>query len=372
MTKAAPFRADHVGSLLRPKNLLDARRKFFSGAIDKEALKEVEDAAVSYVVAKQEGVGLSSVTDGEYRRENWSLDFLSALDGIVVEEMEVAPDAKGSAAPISKKLPVARVVGKLGFSEHPVIEHFKYLHQATGKTAKLTIPCPTMLVSASRDWRLVVSKDVYADLDEFYEDLGRTYSAAVKALYDAGCRYLQFDDVNMSYLCDKDMRARIEARGDSPEALLQSWVKVLNASMRSRPADMTITTHICRGNFKSAWFASGGYEPIAESIFNELDYDGYFLEYDSDRAGGFEPLRFLPKGNKRVVLGLMTTKTGELENRDFIKARVDEATKYADLNQLCLSPQCGFASHEDGNLLSEDEQWAKLRQVVELADEIWG
>jgi 5-methyltetrahydropteroyltriglutamate--homocysteine methyltransferase len=227
-----------------------------------------------------------------------------------------------------------------------------------------------MITTASRDWRQIVG-DAYDGLDAFYADMGAAYGQFVQAVYDAGCRYIQFDDVNMAYLCDADMRAKLASRGDDPDTLLDGWVRLINAALADKPADMTVTTHICRGNFKSQWFAQGGYEPIAERLFNDIPYDGYFLEYDNDRSGGFEPLRFLPKGDKRVVLGLMTTKTGELEDRDLIRERIEQASKIVPLDQLCLSPQCGFASHEDGNHLSEENQWAKLRQIVELAKEIW-
>lgn len=371
MSQRAPFRADHVGSLLRPAALLKARAARAAGQIDQAALAEVEDRSIAAVVAQQEAVGLKAVTDGEYRRENWSLDFLSCLQGVNVVEMQAAPVAHGNAAPISSVLKVAKVVGKVDVKDHPMVAHFRYLKQVTRQTAKITIPAPTMIVSASRDWRSVVDRNVYPTLDEFYVDLAAAYRKFMYAVYAEGCRYLQLDDVNMAYLCDDSMRAKLRARGDDPETILAGWVKVLSAVLADRPVDLAVTTHICRGNFKSAWFAQGGYEPIADALFNQLDYDGYFLEYDSDRAGGFEPLRFLPKGKKRVVLGLVTSKTGQMEEKALIKSRVEAATRYADLSQLCLSPQCGFASHEDGNLLSEAEQWAKLQRVVELSQEIW-
>lgn len=371
MSEKGPFRADHVGSLLRPAQLRRARAEHAAGRLDDAALAIAEDKAIKEVIVKQEGVGLTSITDGEFRRESWVLDFLQHLEGTEIVEMAVGLSARGVAQPVSNVIKVVRVVGKVGLSDHPMLDHFRFVNAHTRRTAKITIPSPTMLVSASRDWRQVIDQKAYSDLDAFFADLAAAYGGLVRTLYDAGCRYLQLDDVNMAYLCDQEMCKTIIARGDDPKRLLASWIKALNAVLASRPADMTMTTHVCRGNFKSAWFAQGGYEPIAEALFNELDYDGYFLEYDSERAGGFEPLRFLPKGRKRVVLGLMTSKTGALESRDLIKARVDAASKYAAIDQLCLSPQCGFASHEDGNLLTEDEQWAKLRQVVELSREIW-
>lgn len=371
MKRSGPFRADQVGSLLRPQSVIQARAQNAAGKLDAQGLKAVEDEAIRQVVRKQEEVGLRAVTDGEIRRENWSLDFFSQLEGVRVEEMMTAPRAQGSLAPVSNVLRVARVVEKVRLGEHPMIEHFRFLNQTTKVVGKLTIPAPTMIVSASRDWRQIVDSSVYKGLDDFFDDLAEVYRQFVKAVYAEGCRYLQLDDVNMSYLCDANMRAKITERGDDPEQLLSGWVRVLNDVVSSRPADMAMTTHVCRGNFRSAWFASGGYEPVAEALFNRIDYDGYFLEYDSDRAGGFEPLRLLPKGDKRVVLGLVTTKTGELEDPDVIKARIEAASKFAPLDQLCLSPQCGFASTHEGNLLGEAEQWAKLGEIVELSREIW-
>ena len=367
----APFRADHVGSLLRPASVGQARKKFAAGQISRDELKAIEDKAIRETIANEERVGLKSITDGELRRENWSLDFFAALDGTQVVERAAAPRGHGGAKPTSNVLKLSLVTSKIGFSNHPMLEHFKFLKDNTKQTAKITIPSPTMIVSASRDWRDIIDNSVYPTLEAFYEDLAAAYRDAITAFYNAGCRYLQLDDVNMAYLCDKDMRAGLEKRGDDPEQVLAGWIKLLNSVLAARPSDMAITTHICRGNFKSAWFAQGGYEPIADALFNQLDYDGYFLEYDSDRAGGFEPLRFLPKGKKRVVLGLVTSKTGELEDPGLIKTRIEEASKYADLDQFCLSPQCGFASHEDGNLLSERQEWDKLREIVEISREVW-
>jgi 5-methyltetrahydropteroyltriglutamate--homocysteine methyltransferase len=299
------------------------------------------------------------------------LDFLTPLQGIRLQEMAVAPVSHGTSTPMNKVLNVPRVVGKVGSVGHPMIDHFHFLADQVKATAKITIPCPTMITSVSRDWRQVIDPSVYPDLDAFYEGMAAAYRDFMLALYNKGCRYLQLDDVNMAYLCDADMRAKITARGDDPSVILAKWVVALNAVLKARPKDMAVTTHICRGNFKSAWFAQGGYEPIAEILFNEIDYDGYFLEYDSDRAGGFEPLRFLPKGPKRVVLGLVTSKVGELESETLLKTRIEAASKFADIEQLCLSPQCGFASHEDGNHLSEAAQWAKLELVVNVARDVW-
>lgn len=366
MAKGKPFRADHVGSLLRPAALLDARRAHEQGSLSTEELTALEDEAIRAVIRKQEEVGLKSITDGEFRRNNWALDFFAAMQGTEVVGLRLTTTGQGD-----RTVPAAVVSGKVSAAGHPMAGHIGFVAANTAQTAKLTIPCPTMIVSAARDWRIVVDTSVYSGLDEFFADMGAAFAGFVRDAYAAGCRYLQFDDVNMAYLCDSAMRDAIRARGDDPDAMLSQWIGVLNTALAARPADMAITTHICRGNFKSQWFAQGGYEPIAERLFNELDYDGYFLEYDSDRAGGFEPLRFLPKGDKRVVLGLVTTKTGDLEDRDLLRQRIEQASAIAPLDQLCLSPQCGFASHEDGNLLSEEDQWAKLRQIVELSREIW-
>jgi 5-methyltetrahydropteroyltriglutamate--homocysteine methyltransferase len=366
MRQSPPFRADHVGSLLRPAEVKQARTELEGGRITTEQLDEIEDAAVEQAIRKQESVGLRSVTDGEIRRRTWHGDFLAALDGTALVATEVRPK---DGPPVTIKIPT--VTGKIGFSGHPMIEHFDYLRRRTQQTPKMTVPAPAMLVSALRDWRNVVDRDVYPDIDELYWDLGLAYREVVSAFYAAGCRYLQFDDVNLAYLCDPASRAQIQERGDDPDALLDKWIATVNTAIEGRPDDMIMTTHICRGNFRSTWLAQGGYEPIADALFNRFDYNGYFLEYDSERAGGFEPLRFVPSNDKFVVLGLITTKTGELEDRDLIKSRVDAASKYVATDRLCLSPQCGFASTEEGNLISEDEQWAKLAEVVAISAEIW-
>lgn len=362
-----PFRADQVGSLLRPQRLKQARTARQAGTLDINGLKAVEDECIREVVSKQEAVGLKSVTDGEFRRSWWHFDFLAGLDGVELVEGATAIQFAG----VQTKSESIAVTGKVGFSAHPMIEHFKFL-TGTVSTAmpKLTIPSPSVL--HFRGGRDAISKEIYPDMDAFFADTAEAYAAAVRGFYDAGCRYLQFDDTVWAYLCSEKECAGIRARGDDPDALKKNYAAMIAHALAAKPADMTITTHVCRGNFRSSWISEGGYEPVAELLLGELPYDGYFLEYDSDRAGGFEPLRFLPKGDKRVVLGLVTSKFGELENREGVLARIEEASKFAPVEQFCLSPQCGFASTEEGNILSEEEQWRKLSFIVDLAEEVWG
>ena len=361
-----PFRADHVGSFLRPAALKEARAKREKGAISQAELKAVEDREIEKIVAKQEEIGLKLATDGEFRRSWWHFDFLGMLDGVELYEADQGIQFQG----VQTKAQSLRIVGKLGFSDHPMVEHFKFLKSHTKVTPKMTIPAPPVL-----HFRLAkdgISKKVYPDLDGFFHDLGETYKKAVKAFYDAGCRYLQFDDTVWAYLCSQEELQKARERMANVDGLQPIYARVINTALEARPADMTITTHVCRGNFRSTWIAEGGYEPVAETLLGRLNYDGYFLEYDTERAGGFEPLRFLPKGKKIVVLGLVTSKSGTLEKRDDIKRRIEEAAKFASLEQFCLSPQCGFASTEEGNILAEDEQWAKLAMIAEIADQVWG
>jgi 5-methyltetrahydropteroyltriglutamate--homocysteine methyltransferase len=361
-----PFRADHVGSLLRPAALKEARVRRENGEIDDDALRAVEDREIERVIRKQEEVGLSSVTDGEFRRASWQHDFLKALPGIEAYVGERKIKFQG---PQPKPI-LLRVVGKLGaFDGHPMIEHFRFVKAHSKATAKMTIPSPSSV--HFRYGREGVPQQIYSAMDDFYRDLGQTYRKAVRAFADAGCRYLQLDEVNLAYLCDPNLREQVRTRGDDPDKLPAAYAAMLNAAVADIPADMTVTMHLCRGNFRSTFVASGGYEPVAELLFNTINVQGYFMEYDSARAGGFEPLRFLPKG-KTVVLGLVTSKSGTLESKDAIKRRIDEAAKFAPLERLCLSPQCGFASTEEGNVLTEDEQWAKLAMIVEIAEEVWG
>ena len=362
-----PFRADHVGSLLRSAALKDARARRDRGEIPTEQLHEVEDREIEILIKKQEAAGLKSITDGENRRKSWQTDFVSALPGIETVAHQRKVNFQGGVQPQQVLTRVARKLGD--FDGHPMIEHFKFLKAHTKETPKMTIPSPSAV--HFRDGRDAVPASVYPDMDEFYRDLGQTYRKCVRAFADAGCRYLQMDEVNLTYLCDEKLIQQVRDRGESPEKLLRAYASMINAAMSDIPSDMTITMHLCRGNFRSTFIASGGYEPVAEVMFNTINVHGYFMEYDSERAGGFEPLRFVPKG-KQVVLGLVTSKTGTLESKDTIKRRVDEAAKFVPLDQLCLSPQCGFASSEEGNIIAEEEQWAKLRMVVELAEEIWG
>jgi 5-methyltetrahydropteroyltriglutamate--homocysteine methyltransferase len=360
-----PFRADVVGSLLRTAPLKEARAKRDKGAMTAAELKAVEDREVEKIIAKQAQVGLKLATDGEFRRSWWHFDFYDMLDGVEIEELDHGIQFQG----VQTRPRTPRIKGKLGFSHHPMLEHFKFLKAHTRAVPKMCIPSPATL-----HFRLepdaIKTKD-YADRDAIFDDLAKTYKQAIRGFYDAGCRYLQFDDTAWAYLCSQAELKKARERGLNADRLQQDYARLINAALEGKPADMTITTHVCRGNFRSTWISEGGYEPVAETMLGKLNYDGYFLEYDSARAGGFEPLRFLPKGNKIVVLGLVTTKSGKLEKKDDVKRRIDEATKFVALEQLCLSPQCGFASTEEGNVLAEEEQWEKLRMVVELADEVW-
>ena len=360
-----PFRADVVGSLLRTAPLKEARAKREKGAISAAELTEVENREIEKIIKKQEQVGLKVATDGEFRRSWWHFDFFGMLDGVELYELDHGIQFHG----VETKAQSVRIKDKLGFSDHPMLEHFKFLKAHTRVLPKMTIPSPAVLhFRVEPD---AVNKKVYADRSAIFDDLANTYRQAVRAFYDAGCRYLQFDDTVWAYLCSPAELQKARDRGLDADRLAHDYAGVINKALESKPADMTITTHVCRGNFRSTWISEGGYEPVAEIMLGTLNYDGYFLEYDTARAGGFEPLRFLPKGNKMVVLGLITSKSGALETKDEVMRRIAEATKYAALDQLCLSPQCGFASTEEGNVLAEDEQWAKLKMIVELADEVW-
>jgi 5-methyltetrahydropteroyltriglutamate--homocysteine methyltransferase len=365
MTRA-PFRADHVGSLLRPPALKEARARRERGEISADELRATEDAAIVQAIARQAAIGLQSATDGEYRRAMWHFDFLEGLTGVEGYRAQHGIAFRGGIETQAKGL---RVTGKLGFNGHPMLEHFRFLREHTRAVPKMTIPSPSVL--HFRGGRHAVSAAAYPEMAEFYLDLGQAYRSAVSAFADAGCRYLQLDEVNLAYLCDPEQRRMLRDRGDDPDQLPGIYATMINTAIAGRPADMAITMHLCRGNFRSSWIAQGGYEPVAELLFNQIGVDGYFMEFDTDRAGGFEPLRFVPK-NKVVVLGLVTSKSGALESAGELKRKIDAASKYLALDQICLSPQCGFASTEEGNLLTEEEQWAKLARVVQVAQEVWG
>jgi 5-methyltetrahydropteroyltriglutamate--homocysteine methyltransferase len=364
-----PFRADHVGSLLRPKALLDAREQKKNNAISAEALRKVEDQAIRDVVKLQEEVGLQVTTDGEFRRTFWHLDFLEQFTNVTVVPPSIKAKFHTHEGDIEFAPPGIRVDGKLS-RPHPIfVDHFKFLKSVTKVTPKITIPAPSNM--HFRGGRKAIDQQAYPDLGEFYADLGRVYNEEVADLAAAGCRYLQIDEVNFAYLCDPKLREQVQNIGSDPRTLPQTYAKLINASIASRPKDMVVAMHLCRGNFKSAWVAEGGYEPVADVLFNQVDVTGYFLEYDDPRSGDFAPLRFVPKG-KTVILGLVTTKLPKLETKDELKRRIEEAARYVPLEQLALSPQCGFSSTVEGNDVTIDDEIAKLELVVETAKEVWG
>ncbi|WP_460773152.1 5-methyltetrahydropteroyltriglutamate--homocysteine S-methyltransferase [Microbacterium sp. GXF7504] len=370
MSERPPFRADIVGSFLRPAELAEARARFAAGEIDADALRAVEDAEIADLIRKQVDAGLPVVADGEFRRSWWHFDFFGFLDGVEVVELDHGIQFQG----VQTRPRGLKITGPIGFSDtHPFLEHFRRLQDAaagSGATVKFTIPAPTVL-----DFRLEpenIDPAFYGGRDAIVDDLVQAYRDAIAAFHAAGARYLQFDDTAWAYLCSEEELAKARERGIDTDGIAERYSSLLNRILEGKPADLVVTTHVCRGNFRSTWISSGGYEPVAEQLLGNTAYDGYFLEYDSDRAGGFEPLRFLPEGDKTVVLGLVTTKTGELEDAAVIRRRIDEAAQYAPLAQLALSPQCGFASTEEGNSLTEDEQWAKIRLVVDTAKDVWG
>ncbi|MFT8321531.1 MAG: 5-methyltetrahydropteroyltriglutamate--homocysteine S-methyltransferase [Bacillus sp. (in: firmicutes)] len=362
-TPSTIFRADQVGSLLRSDIIKKARLQSAAGEISLEQLRIIEDEEIARIVLKQKEVGLQAVTDGEFRRAWWHFDFLENLVG-------VNGFWTGNGIQFHQKQTKSRaikVASKLDFGNHPMIEDYKYLHQAAGNhTAKFTIPSPSML-----HFRGEIDKSVYKDEEEFFDDLAKTYKKALQAFYNAGCRYLQLDDTSWAYLCSKEQKEQLRSKGIDPDYLIKMYLDTLNKSLADRPDDLKVTMHICRGNFRSTWISSGGYEPVAEQLFGHLNVDGFFLEYDNDRSGGFEPLRYVNRSDLNIVLGLITSKFGELESKDTIIKRIEEASQFVDLNQLALSPQCGFASTEEGNLLTEEQQWEKLRHVVEISKEVW-
>ena len=369
MPVSLPSRADHVGSFLRPPALIEARAAHAEGRIDAAALRAVEDEAIRDVVAFQEGVGLKAIADGEFRRTFFHTDFLLQLGGVVEEGgMEVAfKNATGK--DVHYAPPRMVVNGKVRHVKPIQRADYEFLASITSETPKVTIPSPTML--HFRAGREGIPADVYPDMGEFFADVAAAYRAEVASLAEAGCRYLQLDDTNLAYLCDERQRENARARGVDPDETPRAYAALINSAFRDAPADMLKAIHLCRGNFRSSWAAEGGYEPVAEIMFSELDIDAFFLEYDDARSGDFAPLRFLPKG-KVAVLGLITTKLGELETKDEIKRRIDEAAKFAPLDQLALSPQCGFASTAHGNDISFAQQEAKMRLVVEVAEDVWG
>ena len=369
-----PFRADHVGSLLRPRALLQAREDAARGTISPDDLRAIEDAAIREAVTMQADIGLRSVTDGEFRRASWHMDFIYEIAGVQKAEQNLRSVFHNEAGDIEFTPSAVRVTGKLGMDHTIFGSAFEFLRDTAAATApaatpKLTIPAPSLV--HYRGGPAAIDQAVYPDIDVFWEDLGAAYADEVRRLAALGCTYLQLDDTSLAYLNDPAQRAEIARRGEDAEHQHETYIRSINRALRDKPAGMTVTTHMCRGNFRSSWVAQGGYDFVADALFNELTVDGYFMEFDDERSGGFAPLRFVPKG-KYVVLGLVTSKKGQLEAKDDLKRRIEEASKFVDIDQLCLSPQCGFSSTMEGNSLSRDEQIAKLRLVAETAEEVWG
>jgi 5-methyltetrahydropteroyltriglutamate--homocysteine methyltransferase len=363
-----PFRADHVGSFLRPAELLAARDRFARGEIDRQTLRAVEDDAILGVIKLQENAGLQGITDGEFRRTFFHIDFLEQLAGVETRG-QVTVKFHTRAGEVDFAPPVLHVTDKVRHVRPIQVDDFQFLKAAAQRTAKVSIPSPTML--HFRGGRSAISAEAYPDLDAFFDDVAAAYRAELRALAEAGCRYVQLDDTNLAYLCDPKMREGVQARGDDPTELPRRYARFINAALADRPAGLTVCIHLCRGNFKSAWVAEGGYEPVAEALFNDLQVDGYFLEYDDARSGDFAPLRFVPR-DKRVVLGLVSSKTAAMEKKEDLARRIDEAARLVPLDQLALSPQCGFSSTVHGNEISRDVQIAKLELVVATALEVWG
>jgi 5-methyltetrahydropteroyltriglutamate--homocysteine methyltransferase len=364
-----PFRADQVGSLIRPAPLIEARKAAAEGRMPAEELRRIQEGAIRDVVRMQEEIGLKSITDGEYNRGFWQRDFLLKLANVTEGQSRIAVRFH-TAAGVKERAPASlTVTGKLGRPQPIFVSDFAFLKSVTKETAKVTVPSPTVL--HFRGGRQAVDARAYPDIAEFYADLAAVYRAEIADLAAAGCRYLQIDEVNLAYLCDPSLRKEVAGFGEDPEALPATYARLLNDAIAGRPKDMVVAMHLCRGNFAGAWVAEGGYEPVAELLFNAIGVDAYFLEYDSERAGGFEPLRFLPKG-KTAVLGLVTTKNPRLETKDDLKRRIDAAAKFAPLEQLALSPQCGFSSGIGGETMTQDDEIAKLRLIVETAREVWG
>jgi 5-methyltetrahydropteroyltriglutamate--homocysteine methyltransferase len=367
-----PFRADHVGSLLRPQAVLAARDQFAAGQLTAQQLREIEDAAIREAIRKQGEAGLRSVTDGEFRRDSWHMDFIYALGGVTKmqnDTIKVAfhnKDKNFEWAP-----PSAHITERITLPETIFADAFTFLRDnaGPGQTPKITIPSPSMV--HYRGGRSAIDETVYPDLGQFWDDLAAAYGQQLQGLYDLGCRYLQLDDTSLAYVNDPRQREHVAEIGGDPLHQHETYIATINKAINGRPADMAVTTHMCRGNNQSMWAAEGGYDFVADTLFNQLEVDGFFCEWDDERSGSFEPLRYLPKG-KHVVLGIMTTKNGELESKDYLKRRIEEAAKYADIDQLCISGQCGFSSTKEGNDLTQEQQWAKLRLIVEVAEEVWG
>jgi 5-methyltetrahydropteroyltriglutamate--homocysteine methyltransferase len=368
VTAGAPYRADHVGSLLRPETVKTARQQHFDEkSLSSEELRAVEDEAISEAVRLQESVGLKAVTDGEIRRSFWHYDFMGALSGLDLVERDQGMQFKG--ATLRPIFPT--ISGRLDFpDDHPMLDHFRYLASVTEVQPKISIPGPSCC--HFRTAKADIAPPEYEDVGVLFDDLAKTYAKAVQAFYDIGCRYLQMDDIFFAYLCDPKIRAEKEAEGFDPDWLIAQYANIMHEAIKDRPEDMVVAMHLCRGNFQSTWMAEGAYDPAADAVFNQTGIDVFFMEYDSERAGGLEPLRLLPKGNKRVLPGFITTKTGGLESLDDLRRKFDEAAKYADLDQLGIAPQCGFASTEEGNKITPDDQKRKLELVVETAQAIWG
>ncbi|QSB12909.1 5-methyltetrahydropteroyltriglutamate--homocysteine S-methyltransferase [Natronosporangium hydrolyticum] len=366
-----PFRADHVGSLLRPPELLAARAKAAAGELPPERLREFEDEAIRDVVAAQRSAGLSSATDGEFRRASWHMDFIYRLGGIRASDERISVHFHNQQGDLEFDAAALVVDGRINLPETIFAEDFRFLQSVAGPdvTPKLTIPSPSMV--HYRGGRAAIDPAVYPDEEEFWADLSAAYAQQIRGVAELGCKYLQLDDTSLAYLNDPAQRQLLSARGDDADHQHLRYIRQLNAALAGRPAGLAVTTHMCRGNFRSSWAAEGGYDFVAEALFSELDVDGFFLEFDDARSGGFAPLRFVPPG-KQVVLGLVTTKNGELESKDDLKRRIDEAARYVPLEQLCLSPQCGFSSTVEGNSLTLAQQHAKLSLIVETAAEVWG
>ena len=372
--KKPPFRGDHIGSFLRPERLLESRQKMNIGEISADELRDHENECIREVVKLQESAGLMSITDGEFRRESFHVDFISQIESVTSnwdfdQAVQLGKDGKAGQG---KKMPyIPYINGKM---DRPLggieVDNYKFTSSLTDRTVKVTIPSPTM--THFRGGREAINKEVYPNMQDFFSDLARLYREELSDLGSSGCEYVQFDDTNLAYLCDEKMRENARQLGEDPDKLPETYAGLINDSIRDRPENMAVCIHLCRGNALSQWFASGGYEPVAEKMFGLTDVDGFFLEYDDERSGGFEPLRFVPKGEKMIVLGLVTTKFNVLESKDELKRRVDEASKYVDINQLALSPQCGFSSNAVGNLITLDDQMSKIELVLETAEEIWG